>query len=72
MRSRKRQAIGSKESRRTERRRRKARALNDSIEMGLECGEVERGQDEKGPWAPGYQDAVPHTSGDSHLGRGDA
>jgi len=42
MRSRKRQAIGSKESRRTERRRRKARALNDSIEMGPECGEVER------------------------------
>ena len=30
-----------------------------------------RGQDEKGPWAPGCQDAVPHTSGDSHLGRGE-
>lgn len=46
--------------RRTERRRRKARALNDSIEMGQECGEVEREARTKGgkrTLGNGHQDA---------------
>ena len=30
-----------------------------------------RGQDEKGPWAPGCQDAVSHTSSVSYLDSGE-
>ena len=41
-----------------------------------ECGEVERGQDERGKedighWAPGCQDAVSHTSSVSYLDSGE-
>ena len=48
-------------------------SLDKFIEMGRECGEVERPgrKGERGHWAPGCQDAVPHTSSVSYLDSGE-
>ena len=43
----------------------------DDESVGKWRGQDERGKEDIGHWAPGCQDAVPHTSSVSYLGSGE-